>query len=149
VTLIPVLAEHASGLAALHAAAFDAPWSAQAIGEVLAGPGAFGLAVRDETGLTGFILMRAIAGEAEILTLAVAPQHRRTGLGRALLAAGLARAALAGAEQAFLEVAHDNTVAIALYSSAGFVEAGRRRGYYGRADGASADALILSRALAS
>jgi ribosomal-protein-alanine N-acetyltransferase len=88
--------------------------------------------------------MRAIAGEAEVLTLAVAPTHRRRGLASALLQAGLGQARLSGAEAAFLEVAADNAAAIALYAAAGFAQVGRRAGYYRRADGEAIDGLVLS-----
>lgn len=97
----------------------------------------------------GLILMRAIAGEAEVLTLAVAPAHRRRGVGRALLEAGLAQAALLGAEAAFLEVAADNPAALNLYRRSGFQEVGRRLGYYARPSGPAADALVLRRTLNS
>jgi ribosomal-protein-alanine N-acetyltransferase len=81
------------------------------------------------------------------LTLAVAPEARRRGLGRALLDAGLAAAAASGAEAMFLEVAADNAAALALYAGAGFDRVGLRRGYYPRVAGSAADALTLRRAL--
>jgi ribosomal-protein-alanine N-acetyltransferase len=99
--------------------------------------------------MTGLVLMRAIAGEAEVLTLAVHPAHRRHGLGRAVLQAGLDLAAAAAAEAVFLEVAADNAAALALYRVAGFEAVGRRAGYYARAAGAGMDALVLRRTLNS
>jgi ribosomal-protein-alanine N-acetyltransferase len=95
----------------------------------------------------GLILMRAIAGEAEVLTLAVEPSHRRRGVARALLRAGLTQAAASGAEEVFLEVAADNVAALALYRAEGFREAGHRGGYYRRPGGAAVDALVLRRTL--
>ena len=92
----------------------------------------------------GFILIRVVADEAEILTLAVRPAARREGLGARLVEAAVVRAAARGAERMFLEVAEDNVAARALYARTGFVEAGRRRGYYARADGSREDALVLS-----
>ena len=133
-------------LARVHAAAFDHPWPPEAFTELMAGPGVFALAATD--GLpVGLILMRAIAGEAEVLTLAVAPTHRRLGAARALLEAGLGQARVLGAQSAFLEVAADNAAAIALYSAAGFAQVGRRAGYYRRTGAAPVDGLVLSRAL--
>lgn len=147
--LEPIGAEAADALAAAHALAFDHGWSARDIADILASPGAFALAVRLDDTPRAFILCRAIAGEAEVLTLAVAPSHRRRGAARALLASGLAIAAELGAETAFLEVAADNPAAIALYRGEGFQEAGRRAGYYARSVGPAADALVLRRALNS
>jgi len=140
--LRPADVSDAVALARAHASAFDAPWPPEAFIELLNSPGAFAVAAVDHA-LAGLILMRAIAGEAEVLTLAVEPSHRRRGLARALLQTGLAMARTAGAEAAFLEVAADNPAAIALYREAGFAETGRRGGYYRRQGGPAVDALVL------
>lgn len=131
----------APALAALHAAAFPPAqaWGANAIALLLAMPGAFGV-WRDGAGL---VLARMAATEAEILTIAVAPETRRRGHGAALLGEATAVARARGAAAMFLEVAADNAAALALYAREGFVEVGRRRRYY--ADGA--DALVLRRDL--
>ncbi|MDP2064128.1 MAG: GNAT family N-acetyltransferase [Phaeovulum sp.] len=133
-----------AAMAALHAAAFSTPrpWSAAEIAGLCATAGVFVLGDS-----RGFVLGRALAGEAELLTLAVAPAERRRGLGRALLAGFEAAARLAGAEAAFLEVAAANAPARALYAAAGWRETGRRRGYYRNPDGSPEDALVLTRAL--
>lgn len=132
-------------LAALHARCFTSPrpWSADEFAAWQTDPLAFLLVEGD----TGFLLGRAIAGEAELLTLAVTPEARGRGLGRRLVARFLYQARLRGAEEAFLEVAEDNAPARALYAVAGFAESGRRRGYYRRADGTAVDALLLRRML--
>jgi ribosomal-protein-alanine N-acetyltransferase len=139
--------EDAPALAAVHAAAFPAPWTAEAMAALLNAPGVHALLSHDGPGLTGFILMRAVADEAEVLTLAVAPAHRRRGVGRALLQAGLERAAAAGAHSVFLEVADDNVAAVALYAQADFATVGRRTAYYARTTGPAADALTLRKAM--
>lgn len=135
-------AEDLPALAALHATAFDTPWPEAELAALLDSPGAFALLAEGE----GFILCRSIAGEAEILTLAVAPAARRAGLGRALVEAAAEVAEQRGAEALFLEVAEDNAAALALYRAAGFADAGRRRGYYER-QGGTADALVMRRTL--
>ena len=129
-------------LAQVHASAFDNAWSGPEIAQMLDGPGGFALVVEDETPLA-FILCRAIAGEAEILTLAVAPPARRRGLARALVDAAAGAARMAGAQALFLEVADDNAPAIGLYEAAGFSRAGLRRGYYHRGPAGAADALVM------
>ncbi len=129
-------------LAVLHAQAFDRPWSAAEIETMAAAHGAFGIAAMDGRALLGFILLRALAGEAEVLTIAVDPRRRREGLGRALIEAAAATAAIAGAEEIFLEVAEDNPAAIGLYEQAGYEPVGRRPGYYPRA-GRAVDAILL------
>jgi ribosomal-protein-alanine N-acetyltransferase len=133
----------APALARLHVRAFDHPWSEDEFAELLAGAGAFALAAEAETGLVGFVLCRALAGEAEILTLAVDPAARRRGVARALLAAAVAASQAAGAETLFLEVAADNAAAIGLYTGARFVRAGARPGYYARGEGVFVDAAVM------
>jgi [ribosomal protein S18]-alanine N-acetyltransferase len=132
-------------LAELHARAFvtPAPWDAASFAGLLADPLIFLLLEGD----AGFLLGRAVAGEAELLTIAVAPEARRRGLGRKLVTRFLYQARLRGAERAFLEVAADNPAAIALYESSGFRKAGLRRGYYRSPEGARIDALVLARDL--
>lgn len=129
-----------AALAALHAACFTTPrpWSEAEFASVLAAPGALLL-----TSDHGFLLGRVAAGEAELLTLAVAPAARRTGEGRDLVRRFLAAAEGQGATVAFLEVASDNPAAQALYRATGWHEAGRRRGYYAP----GVDALVLRRDL--
>lgn len=94
------------------------------------------------------MLSRGAAGEAEVLTLAVDPGHRRRGIGRRLLDRHLATLAAAGVGALFLEVEDGNAAARALYAAAGFTEVGRRESYYRAADGTRPAALILRRRLA-
>jgi len=131
-------------LAALHARSFTTPrpWAAAEFETLLASPGAFVLG-----DAAGFVMGRVIAGEAELLTIAVAPEGRRRGTGRALLARFEDEARARGAEDAFLEVAADNTAACTLYLSAGYAQAGQRKGYYQAPDGTRIDALVLRKAL--
>ncbi|OYX35800.1 MAG: hypothetical protein B7Y99_02690 [Caulobacterales bacterium 32-69-10] len=131
-------------MAELHAEAFDLPWSADDMLGLFGAPGMIAIAAGD---LDGFILLRVVADEAEILTLAVRPSARRRGVGLALVTAAQAAAAERGADALWLEVAADNPAALALYDRAAFDEAGRRRGYYRRADGSRMDALLMRRAL--
>ena len=93
----------------------------------------------------GFALGRAVADEAELLTLAVAPGDRRHGIGTGLLADFLAEARERGAVTMFLEVAADNVAALALYRRHGFSEAGRRRGYYRDSPTHAVDAIVMRR----
>jgi ribosomal-protein-alanine N-acetyltransferase len=134
-----MIRDTAERLAGIHAATFPAPWDATALAGLLTQAGVFAVEQPD-----GFILLRTVADEAEILTLAVHPKARRRGLGARLVRVGVAGAAAQGATRLFLEVADDNAAALALYARAGFSEAGRRPGYYARPDGGRQDALILA-----
>lgn len=131
-------------LAELHATGFLESWSADALETLLASPGVFALVADQDSPIAGFVMAREAAGEAEILTIAVAPASRRTGLGRALIVAAALRAAEMGATTFFLEVAVGNVAARGLYAGLGFAQAGRRKGYYeGSAFEPAQDALIL------
>ncbi|PPB80588.1 ribosomal-protein-alanine N-acetyltransferase [Albidovulum inexpectatum] len=136
-------------LAALHAAVFTTPrpWSADEFAAFLGQPGAFILSRQDDAGLGGLLVGRVVADEAELLTLAVAPERQRQGHGAALVRSFLDEARRRGAATAFLEVAADNLPAIALYRRFEFAESGCRRGYYRRPDGSPVDALVMARNL--
>jgi ribosomal-protein-alanine N-acetyltransferase len=145
--IVSVGAEAADLLAALHASAFDRPWSASELSAMLANANTFALVATDEAPL-GFAMAWVVADEAELLTVAVAKDARRQGVGRSLLAAVMDAARARGARRLHLEVAEDNTPALALYRGLGFEQTATRRGYYQRAGGAPADALVMNMRLA-
>lgn len=128
-------------MAATHAAAFtrERPWSAAEFADLLA---------RGLCFVAGdprcFALIRVLADEAEVLTLATDPDHRRRGLAGAVMAEWMTEARRRGATRAWLEVAADNTAAQALYAASGFVARGRRRGYFRRDGLPAADALVMA-----
>ncbi|HVG81942.1 MAG TPA: GNAT family N-acetyltransferase [Methylomirabilota bacterium] len=123
-------------VATLHGASFEEAWGVQAIAEIMAMPGAFGLIVSEaaEAGPrpAGFLLARLAAEDCEILSIGVSPGRRRRGLARTLMAEATQLASAAGARRVFLEVAEDNWAARRLYAALGFAPVGRRRNYYRR-----------------
>jgi ribosomal-protein-alanine N-acetyltransferase len=130
-------------LAELHRQSFDLPWDEAAFEALLLQQGMVGIHHTD-----GFILARVILDEAEILTLAVNPVARRSGLGLRLVEAAAQFASRIQALRLCLEVAEDNAAARALYAKAGFKTEGRRKAYYARSGSLPFDALILSLKLA-
>jgi ribosomal-protein-alanine N-acetyltransferase len=132
----------APAMASAHAQAFDKPWDETDFEDLLDGEGVFGFVVRDEDP-AGVLVCRALAGEAEILTVGVAPWARRKGVAQALMAAAVGAARSAGAADMFLEVDVDNVPALALYERLGFVRSGLRKGYYDRGANGRADALVM------
>ncbi len=131
-------------MATTHAAAFtqSRPWRAEEFSALIQLPGCF--AIGDAA---CFALVRVIADEAELLTIATAPAQRRQGRARICMAAWMAEAATRGATRAFLEVAHDNVAALSLYETMGFHRSGLRRGYYPRTGAVAVDAVVMSRPL--
>lgn len=133
-----------SDLAALHGRCFATPppWTPADFAGLLVRPG---VSLLCDPARRGFALIRVVADEAELLTIATEPEARRQGVARVLMSQVLAAAKGAGASVLFLEVAENNTAARQLYDGCGFAQAGRRRGYYRTNSGDLVDALILRR----
>jgi ribosomal-protein-alanine N-acetyltransferase len=135
-------------LAALHAACFDDGWTAEAFATLLASPGCFALVAdlpdpaTEGGAAAGMILARIAGDDCEVITLGVAPCHRRLGLATLLVEHAAIRAAALGAGRQVLEVGTENVPARRLYARLGFAERGARPGYYGKSGG---DAVILAR----
>ena len=131
-------------MAALHHAAFanSRGWNAEEFQTLLASPYCF-VAIKGAC----FALGRVIADEAELLTIATHPDAQRQGLGLTSLSAYEAQSCKRGAATSFLEVAADNSAAIALYLAAGYRITGTRKAYYKRSCGPAADALMMAKSL--
>ncbi len=142
--------DRAEDCARLHATGFPHPWDALDFERLIGAGTSFGHAAvdtRDPRRTLGFILSRAAADEAEVLTIVVDPSSRRQGLARRLMAANMEALGRVGARSLFLEVGDTNAAARRLYAGLGFAEVGRRQGYYRAPGAAPATALILRRAL--
>jgi Fur family ferric uptake transcriptional regulator len=142
--------QHAGELARLHASLFDVAWDAASFEELLANPGTLAFAAgpgvigEDRAPLRwGLIVGRVAADEAEILTLGVARELQRHGIGGRLVEKLCRAAGKRGAQRLYLEVAEGNSAARALYARLGFEEIDRRRGYYVHAGAPPEDAINL------
>jgi ribosomal-protein-alanine N-acetyltransferase len=130
----------------IHAFSFDEGWTGITIRQILNMPGTFGLVAKHRRRWTvaGFALVRLAADECELLSLAVAPEHRGVGVGGLLFDAAIDRAKISGANKLFLEVAEDNDIARTLYTSRGLLPVGRRPEYYLCKDGSKSAAVTMS-----
>ena len=131
-------------LAAIEAAVFPTDaWGERELASHLAGVGTLSLLLTDPAGKAiGLVLGVTLPPEGELYRIAVLPAYRGAGLGRLLLAEFLAVLADRGADECYLEVRAENTVAQALYASCGFLQVGRRKNYY---KDPRDDALVLKR----
>jgi len=126
--------------------AFGEAWTAPQCAGLMPMPGVWLSLARRDAAIIGFSLSRIVLREAELLLLAVRPEHRGHGVGQLLLDRFLAVATSAGADQLHLEV-RDGNHAVNLYVRAGFGEVGRRANYYNGRDGQLYNALTLARNL--
>jgi ribosomal-protein-alanine N-acetyltransferase len=131
-------------MAAIYAASFPGsrPWTSQEIQEFLSDPHCVVEATHD-----AFAIARLAADEAEIVTIAVDLSFRRQGFAQTLLTQLASRALGRGAGRMFLEVGENNRAARAMYARFGFVESGRRRGYYRFQSQPPEDAIVMFKSL--
>lgn len=140
--LIPMNPSHVAQVAALERVCFTDPWSEASVAGELANELSLWLvAVEGETVL-GYVGSQTVLDSTDILNVAVSPDHRGCGIGRALLTELEQRLRQQGVTEVLLEVRPSNAPAIALYTSLGFVQVGRRPNYYLNP---REDALILKK----
>jgi ribosomal-protein-alanine N-acetyltransferase len=146
--LIALSAGSSAALSGLHREAFRRNWSAEDFASLLSEPTVFALGVRlrpilGASRLVAFVLVRFTADEAEILTIAVDPRHRRRGYGRLLMDDVIRRLYRERISALFLEVDRSNTAAVGLYRALGFAVAGERRNYYSAPSAGDGTALVM------
>ncbi len=130
IRIVPAGLEHIPEVLSLERASMRPPWSFDALTAELGRDDAyFGAAVEDGR-VVGYCVLRLVADEAELFRIAVADDHRRTGVGARLLEDALSFCASNGAAAVYLEVRHGNGAAIGLYEKYGFKCGGCRKNYY-------------------
>ena len=139
---------HLDEVVAIMESAFDdrfgEGWTRSQCAGILPMRGVSMLVARDGTGqAVGFSLQRIVAGDGELLLLAVDPRIRRRGIGQGLLRKFVDHARSEGTSRIHLEV-RDGNPAVIMYRKAGFRAVGRRRKYYHGRSGGEFDALTLS-----
>ena len=145
--LVTLMRSDAEALAEIHSTAFARVWTADEFAALLAERTTFAVGIRRDwfthRRLVGFVLVRVVVDEAEILTIAVRKDCRRRGYGRMLMDEALRRLSRAGAAACFLEVDSDNGPAVGLYRSLGFAVVGRRKDYYEVGSAGDGTALVM------
>ncbi|MDI7864724.1 GNAT family N-acetyltransferase [Rhizobiaceae bacterium n13] len=150
--IVAMESEDCPAVADLHGERFARPWGDGEIHGLLMQPSVYGFVARQTNGifkqpLSGFVLAREVAGEAEILTIAVNAKLSRSGLGWRLMQAALREAEVRGGESMFLEVEEGNAAALGLYRKLGFAKVGERSAYYADKNGVRSTALVMKRDL--
>ena len=127
-TVVPMEERHLDTLAEIEKACFHTPWSADMLREEL-GKGIFLVAEQDGA-VAGYVGCQTVLDEGYITNVAVSPDCRRQGIGRALVAELTERAKRAGLAFVTLEARASNAPAITLYEGAGFRRVGVRKNFY-------------------
>ena len=120
------------------------PWGERAIRSQLSSEVGLSLVCEEGGRVLGSLYLSLIPPEGEVLALAVLPDARRRGAGRLLLENGMKMLKSGGACVLYLDARASNAPALALYSSLGFREIGRRRGFYSLP---KEDAVLMEREL--
>ena len=132
--------EHVAQVAYLETVCFHDPWSEKSIGDELTNDLALWLVAVENDMVIGYVGSQTVLGWTDIMNVAVHPDHRRKGVGEALILRLMELLREHKCECLTLEVRASNTGAIALYEKLGFTEVGRRKNYYRNP---KEDALIL------
>jgi len=140
--------DEADALADIHRDAFARTWSGDDFAALLSERVVIAMGVRRQTlfggrRLSGFVLIRVAADEAEVLTIAVRPGDRGRGYGRMLMEEALRHLYRERVAACFLEVDRQNRAAVGLYRSLGFVVAGERQHYYSEPETGDGTALVM------
>ena len=136
---------NAAELAKIHGASFSyapRPWTAEEFESLLTSPN---IKLFEKTG--GFAIFRFAGPEAELLTIAVDPAHRRQGIAKKLMLMGHESAKSAGVEEVFLEVSQENPHATSLYEQFGYEVRAIRENYYSGPNGQKINGLVMRCAL--
>ena len=132
-----------SEIAKIEQASFKVPWSKEMFDSCFSSHGFYGLVAVDNGLIAGFICTLYLFENADILNVCVEKNHRRQGVGEALLSELTKYLKRENVTNVFLEVRRSNAPAIALYEKAGFIKTGERKKYYEDTE----DALIYVKAL--
>ncbi len=123
---------------------FSLPWSRQSYENELSNQYATYMVADCEGDVAAYGGIWIVADEAHITNVAVAPQHRRQGMGTRVLLALVDVARQKRASRIFLEVRVSNDAARSLYRGQGFKAVGMRPRYYSDND---EDAVVMMRQL--
>ncbi|MCF3639192.1 GNAT family N-acetyltransferase [Rhizobium sp. TRM95111] len=145
--IFPLEKADVAAAAAIHRSRFAKPWNDGEFHSLLAQEPVFGFIAWQSNTMAraagGFVMARAAAGEAEILTIGVDRRVESAGLGWRLMQGAIREARMRDAEALFLEVDEDNAPARRLYAKLGFAKVGERKAYYADAAGRRSTALVM------
>lgn len=122
---------------------FHSPWHREHFQQEIIAPHSFPFVAELDGIIAGYVCLMSLFEEAQILNIAVAPEHRGMGVARMLMDYAVSVAQEKDAELLALEVRASNIAAITLYERCGFVRTGLRHKYYEGRD----DAVLMEKRL--
>lgn len=127
----PMQAEDLEVISDMEREIFSDAWSKAAFEEELNSPlSTLFVVVQEDGEIAGYLVLRCVYDEGEIINVAVAQKFRRLGCGRFLMKSAFTQAKKAGLSVLMLEVRRSNHAAIKLYERFGFEKVGERKNYY-------------------
>lgn len=132
--------DHVAAVAELEKLCFSDPWSLNSVASELENPLSHWLVALEGDTLAGYVGSQSVMGEADMMNIAVNPDHRRRGIARQLVERLVLDLKQRDVYSLSLEVRASNMAAQKLYETMGFSQVGRRPGYYRNP---KEDALIL------
>ena len=122
-------ADRIAEVAKIEQLCFSEPWSEKSLSLLLEGEN-FGVVASIDGKAAAYGGMTCVLDEGAVTNIATLPEHRKKGIGRAVLKKMLSEAEAKGITAVFLEVRASNEAAKALYLSEGFAECGKRKNFY-------------------
>ena len=139
--IVTVMQEsHVPQIAKIEQLCFNDPWSENSIASELNNRLSLWLVAVEDEHVIGYVGSQTVIGETDMMNIAVHPDHRRKGIGTALILELIDALKTLGSHSLMLEVRCSNCSAISVYKNLGFLEVGRRKNYYRNP---KEDALIM------
>lgn len=125
---------HAGEISEIERLVFSHAWNEQMIADSIEGAYDKVFVYIQNNRICGYIIYSVVYDSADLLRVAVRPEHRRRGLGLLLMGRMIEDCQALGAIKIFLEVRESNDPARNMYRSLGFKEISRRKKYYSEPD---------------
>jgi ribosomal-protein-alanine N-acetyltransferase len=133
---------HIPQIANIEKLCFSSPWTETGLKEELSNPSAVFFCAEENGVVTGYMGFHFVLDEGYVANVAVHPNYRNKGVGKALVAHAHEIATQKGLSFLSLEVRQSNTPAKNLYTKMGYTTVGKRPNFY---TNPNEDALIMTK----
>lgn len=149
IEIVPFSAEHLTQVHQIELVSQPDPWSLSLFESCLL-PRYINFVAIENNQVLGFVIADWVAGEACLMNICVAPEHRNLGIAKQLHQHLLSQLLLLGTQKLWLEVRLSNLAALSLYALLGYQKIAVRKNYYSQTATLPAeDAVIMQVELAN